>query len=118
MFKVVLNILDELMVVLFIVAAVLLFVGCDTVLIKERVVYEEDRMPVIDAKVHQWTDEGYNGYTTTDENGEWSLQVPEDTIIYLCIENPNNDNELVCYESGYLMTPTLESGETEMTKVE
>ena len=91
----------------------LLLVGCETVKIEERVVYE-DSTPVQDAQVHQWTDEGYDEYTVTDENGEWALLVPPDTVIYLCIEDPNNNNEIACYECGTLTTPALDSNDTKM----
>ena len=94
----------------------LLLVGCETVDITERVVYI-DRSPVQHTKVRQWTDT-YKGATFTDENGTWSLTVPADVIINLCIENPREGNEEACYESGYLVTPTVESGEDEMIKVE
>ncbi len=93
--------------------ALLILVGCETVDIEERVIYE-DKTPVVGANVHQWTDDGYDGYTVTDENGEWSLLVPPDTVIYLCIEDPKNENELACYECGTLITPSLDSNHTSM----
>ncbi len=114
-FNMTLNILRDLLYFLFVISAIFLVIGCEMVNIDERVVYE-DETPVVNAKVHQWTDEGYNGYTFTDDNGTWSLLVPVDTIIYLCIENPRNNNTLACYENGYLFTPTLESGSNKMTK--
>ncbi len=87
--------------------------GCDTVKIEERVIYD-DKSAVVGANVHQWTDEGYNGYTVTDENGWWSLEVPSDTRIYLCIGDPKNKDELACYECGILITPALDSNSTVM----
>lgn len=99
----------------FIFLIMLLFVACETVSIEERVVYE-DGTPVARALVHQYTDIGYNGYAVTNENGEWSLDVPVDTLIYLCIENHRDNDAFVCYE-GYLITPTLESGENKMKRI-
>jgi len=86
--------------------------GCNSVKIEERVLYE-DGSPVIGCKVHQYIEDTYNGYTVTDENGEWSLTVPEDNVIKLCISNPLNNNEMSCYED-VLTTPTIESGKHEM----
>ncbi len=98
---------------LILIAIGLISLGCDTVTIKERVIYE-DKSSVVGANVHQWTDEGYNGYTVTDKNGEWTLRVPSDTVIYLCIEDPRNEDELACYECGTLITPSLSSNSTSM----
>ncbi len=117
MLKSILNTFDDLFTVLFVIAATFLFMGCDAVTIEEKVVYI-DGSPVAGAKVHQWTDEGYDGYTYTDGNGTWFLTVPPDSIIYLCIENPKDDNLLACYEEGFLVTPAVESGETEMIRIE
>ncbi len=94
----------------WLVLIALILLGCDTVKIEERVIYE-DKSAVIGASVHQWTDEGYNGYATTDNNGEWSLHVPSDTIIYLCVDD---GNILACYECGTLTTPSLDSNVTSM----
>ncbi len=96
-----------------IIMSVLFIVGCETVTIKERVIYE-DGLSVVGASVHQWTDEGYNGYATTDKDGWWSLEVPPDTRIHLCIKDPKNENELACYECGILITPALNSDVTAM----
>ncbi len=116
MFKAILNTFSDLVTIIFILAAMFLL-GCENVKISERVVYE-DGMPVEAAKVHQWTDEGYNGYTVTNENGTWTLTVPADRIIYLCIENPRKEDTLACYNDGHLLTPTVESKGTEMIKVD
>lgn len=101
---------------IIILLGLLLLVGCDTVDISERVVYT-DSTPVQNAKVRQWTN-SYQGATFTNENGTWTLTVPADVIINLCIENPRQNNKEACYEDGYLITPTVESGETEMIKVD
>ena len=98
------------------IVALLLLVGCDSVDVTERVIYE-DMTPVQNARVNQWNDE-YNGVTYTDENGTWTLTVPADVIINLCINNPREGNKLVCFEESWLLTPTVESGETEMIKVD
>ena len=87
--------------------------GCNSVKIEERVLYE-DGSPVVGCRVHMYSEDTYNGYTVTNENGEWSLTVPEDSIIYLCVENALNNNEMSCYEDGILTTPTIESGKHEM----
>ena len=87
--------------------------GCDSVRIEERVVYTEDRSPVQQAKVRQWTD-NYKGDTWTNDNGEWTLMVPADMAINLCIENPRDDNKEACFE-GILITPPIDGG-TKMTK--
>lgn len=98
---------------------IFLLAGCeDTVDLKERVIFE-DGSPVKGAKVYQWTDEGlYYGTTHTEENGTWTLTVPADVFINLCIENPREKNSLACYVEGYLITPTVESGENHMIKVD
>ncbi len=89
----------------------ILSVGCESVVeIKERVIYP-DGTPVKGAKVRQWTDEGYNGSTITNDRGEWALIVPSDTVIYLCIDD---GNFLACYECGILITPALDSNSTSM----
>ncbi len=82
------------------------FNGCEATKIREQVLYE-DGTPVVNSKVHMYTEEGYNGYTVTDENGEWTIVVPSNSLIYLCIENPLLDNEMSCYD-GIL---TTEKGE-------
>lgn len=86
----------------------LLFVSCDSVTINERVIYL-DGTPVQDANVRQWGDH-YKGKTVTDKDGHWQLQVPPDTVINLCIENPRNDNKEVCF-NGTLITPSLDGGD-------
>ena len=91
---------------------VYILTGCDTVQIEERVIYS-DNTPVQKARVRQWTDE-FKGGAITDENGEWSMRVPADTLIGLCIENPRNNNKESCYQ-GILITPSVDGG-TEMTK--
>ncbi len=93
-----------------------LLVGCDTVKIKERVVYEDTRLPVKDAPVRQWTNEGYLGHTRTDKNGTWSLTVPPDTIINLCIYDPIGQFE-ACYENNALLTPSIESESDKMIRI-
>ena len=93
-----------------------LLVGCDVVDIRDRVAYV-DSTPVVNADVIQWTTK-YYGKTTTDENGTWTLTVPADVIINLCINNPREGNKRVCFEESWLLTPTAESGETEMIKVD
>ncbi len=94
----------------------LLFAACDTVQIKERVVYV-DGQPVSKTKVRQWTDT-FKGTAITNEDGAWTMIVPADAFINLCIENPRNQYIEACYNSGYLLTPTAESGETEMIRIE
>ncbi len=89
--------------------------GCNSVKIEERVVYE-DGSPVVGCKVHQYTSEGYNGYTKTDNSGRWSLTVPSNTVMYLCVENPLSGNEMSCFE-GVLLTPAIESGSHNMVKM-
>ncbi len=88
--------------------------GCNSTNIQEQVLYE-DGTPVVGSKVHLYTSEGYNGYTVTDENGEWDITVPEDSLIYLCIENPLLSNEMSCFE-GKLTTPTVESDKHKMER--
>ena len=116
MFKAILNTLDDLVVFLFILSALFLL-GCNNVTIEERVAYE-DGTPVRAAKVYQWVDEVYAGYTYTDENGTWALTVPADTVINLCIENPRYGNKEACYEYDILITPNAESGENQMKRID
>ena len=87
----------------------IILAGCETVEISERVIYE-DSTPVVDAKVIQWNDT-YKGTTRTDENGNWSLNVPPDTVINLCIENPQDNNAKCCYQEDGLLTPPLNGGD-------
>lgn len=91
--------------------------GCDTVEISERVIYEEDKTPVQFAKVVQ-TGYEYKGITYTDTNGEWTLHVPADAILTLCIDNPRDRNIPACFDEAYLLSPTVESGLNQMIKVE
>ena len=90
--------------------------GCDTVTIKERVLYD-DKTPVTEAKVTQFN-ETFKGGTFTNDNGEWTMEVPEDVFIGLCIEEYERDIGKACYENGYLLTPTIESGLHELKRIE
>ena len=91
----------------------LVFAACQVVTIHERVVYEDGR-PAAHAQVHQWND-SFEGYTFTDKNGEWKLEVPADTYIHLCIE-PIEGYEACWKEiNGQLLTPA-ENGEMEIIK--
>lgn len=99
-------------VILF--AIIWILTACDSVEIRERVIYGEDDKPVQGAKVVQWTD-SYRGVTKTDDNGEWTLDVPPDTVINLCIDNPRNNNIEACYEKDSLITPPINGG-NEMIK--
>ncbi len=109
MIRAILNTLSDLSIALFLLSAGFLFKGCEnTVEISERVVYT-DGTPVKGAKVRQWTNR-YNGSTITNNRGEWSLFVPADTIINLCIEDPKNHNKEACYEMDSLLTPQFEGG--------
>lgn len=91
------------------------FFACETVEIKERVIYE-DGTPVVSALIHQYTDEGFNGYTFTDAEGIWELDVPPDSAIHLCIENPRENNDKICYD-GDLVTPAINSGKNQMERI-
>lgn len=84
----------------------LFLVGCD-VAIDERVIYE-DGTPVVDVEVIHSMDR-FEGITRTDNNGRWSIRLPADSYVWLCIENPLNDFELSCY-NGLLKTPAIDSG--------
>lgn len=94
---------------------IIVLTGCDTVDITERVIYT-DGTPVKNAKVRQWTDD-YDGATFTNEDGTWTLTAPEDVEIFLCIENPREQNIEACYYEGYLFTPTAASGSNEMIRI-
>ena len=94
----------------------LLLVGCDTVDIKERVIHGEDNSSVQHAKVRQWNDT-FKGGTLTDSNGEWTMTVPADVVINLCIENPRDNDKEACYELDSLITPSVESGSHEMIRI-
>jgi hypothetical protein len=101
---------------LYSILFILLLFGCDTVDIKERVVYEDTLLPVVDAPVRQWTHEGFKGTTKTDKNGTWTLTVPPDTIINLCIYDPIGKFE-ACFATDALLTPSLESGSDQMIEL-
>jgi hypothetical protein len=90
-----------------------IFIGCDTVNIHERVVYGDTHLPVVNGKVRQWTLKGYKGKAITNSNGEWTLTVPADTVINLCIYDPKGDYE-ACFEENVLITPSIESGSHKM----
>jgi len=52
-----------------------------------------------------------------NNNGEWKMTVPADTIINLCIFDPIQKFE-ACYTEGYLLTPTVASGSDEMIQID
>ena len=92
-----------------------IFTGCDTVTIEESVFYE-DSTPAKDAQVRQWNDT-FKGKTRTNQHGKWTMTVPADVLMNLCIENPRNNNEEACYD-GYLLTPEVGSSIHEMSKID
>ena len=94
------------MIRLTLLLLILMLLGCDNVTVKERVLYE-DRTPVKRGKVIQWND-NYKGTTYTDQDGRWSLAVPPDTLIELCIEEYERGIGKACYD-GELITPALDS---------
>ena len=93
-----------------------LFIACDTVEVEERVVYGSSGEPVKNAPVRQWTDT-FIGKTKTDTNGRWTMTVPADVLINLCIFDPVQQFE-ACYTEGYLLTPTVQSKSHKMIHIE
>lgn len=65
-----------------------------------KVVYE-DMTPVMEAKVHQYSDT-VDYITYTNILGEWSLILPVGSKWELCIQNPKMDYEESCYD-GFLI---------------
>lgn len=78
------------------ILVVLLLVGCESVESVNKVVYE-DSTPVKQARVLQWNDTT-RIETLTDVNGTWAITLTVGTEWNLCIEDPQNNNTLCCYD--------------------
>ena len=87
----------------------LILIGCETVEVSEYMMHK-DLTPIVGAKINVYNKE-FNGTTTTDEHGFWSMQVPPDVVVDLCVAYEEGK---ACHVMDSLITPSIDSGEVHM----